>query len=320
MSSPGSPVAVDVSLDAPEGGDIAVAAVRIADREGRMLAESAEMAETAGGGGRFAATLSLRVPDAGGTGRTAAGGGGTAEAAGRYFGRDDISRNHYEVRDSADLHLPWRRPPLAATVELTVAGERIVRTVPVTAPVPQLPYGFGTRVVEILPALSLSVEPAVGVIPVFGPETGTEGAQPGTDAPTAVEIRVRTAANDAPLTAETRIELPDGWTSAPATARHEFRNAGETAAVSFIVTTPSGWRGTAEIRALARARNGGRRSGIRPRIRRGPRGGVRLGNSHDQAPRPALGAIVASGAHDAAVRTRRPPRRPSRGIRDGGGR
>ena len=259
---PGQPVAVDVSLDAPERGDIAVAAVRVADREDRMLAESADAAETAGGGDRFATTLRLRVPDEGGTGGTAVGGGGTAagggtaEAAGPYFGRDDISRNHYEVRDSADLHLPWRRPALAATVELTVAGERIVRTVPVTAPVPQLPYGFGTRVVEILPALSLSVEPAVGIIPVHGPETGTEGTRPGTGTPTAVEIRVRTAANDGPLTAETRIELPDGWTSAPATARHEFRNAGETAETSFVVTPPPGWRETAEIRALARARNG----------------------------------------------------------------
>ena len=179
------------------------------------------------------------------------------------------------MRDSADLHLPWRRPALAATVELTVAGERIVRTVPVTAPVPQLPYGFGTRVVEILPALSLSVEPAVGIIPVFGPETGTEGAQPGTGSPTAVEIRVRTAANDAPLTAETRIELPDGWISAPAMARHEFRNAGETAEVSFVVTPPPGWRGTTEMRALARVSNGDARgasaeaSGLDPEVEYG---------------------------------------------------
>ena len=293
---PGQAVAVDVSLDAPEGGDIAVAAVRIADREGRMLAESADAAETAGGGDRFATTLRLRVPDAGGTGEpggTAESGGGTAEAAGPYFGRNDISRNHYEVRDSADLHLPWRRPALAATVEFAVAGGRITRTVPVTAPVPQLPYGFGTRVVEILPALSLSVAPAVGIIPVQGPETGAGGSaeagvmptgagaqgpdvtRPGTGTPTGVELRVRTASDAGPLTAETRLELPDGWASAPAMARHEFRNAGETAETSFVVTPPPGWRGTAAIRALARVSNGDARgasteaSGLDPEVEYG---------------------------------------------------
>ena len=227
---PGQAVAVDVSLDAPldapEGGDIAVSTARIADREDRTLASSAGEAET---------TLNVRVPETGG------------DAAGPYFGRDGLARSHYEVRDSADIHLPWRRPALTATVDFAVAGSRMARTVPVTARVPQLPYGVATSVVEIMPALSLAVEPETGIISVDPDALDTTGS---------VEIRARAAAHAGPLAAEIRLELPEGWTGTPAEVRHDFRDPGETAEASFVVTPPAAWRGTAEVRALARVANG----------------------------------------------------------------
>ena len=219
---PGQAVAVDVSVDAAAGGDITVSAAGIADREGRVLASSA---------GETEITLNVRVPETGG------------DAAGPYFGREGLTRSHYEVRDSADLHLPWRRPALAATVELAVAGSRMARTVPVIARVPQLPYGFATNVVEIMPALSVAVEPETGIIPV-DPDAS--------DRPGSVEIRVRAAAHAGALAAEIGLELPEGWTATPAEARHDFRDPGETAEASFVVTPPPAWRGAAEVRALAR--------------------------------------------------------------------
>ena len=235
---PGQEVAVEVSVDAAEAGDINISGVRIADREGRVLASAAEPDGVVGSGGGFATTLRATVPQTGGDG---GGGRGVAAAVGPYFGREGLTHSHYEVRDSADLHLPWRRPALVATVDLAVAGSRMARTVPVTAPVPRLPYGVATRVVEVLPALSVTVEPEHGIIPV--------------DPLGSLEVRVRAAAHAGPLSAEIRLQPPDGWTATPAAAHVDFRAPGETAEASFVVTPPPEWRGAAEVRALARVAN-----------------------------------------------------------------
>ena len=74
---------------------------------------------------------------------------------------------------------------------------------------------------------------------------------------------MRTNANAGPLAATVRLELPDGWTATPETVLHEFRNRGETAEASFTVTPPAGWRGTARLRAVARARGMAYRAGYR---------------------------------------------------------
>ena len=204
------------------------------------------------------ATLQIRIPR----------NGRDDPAAAPYFGRDGLAENHYRISDSTDLHLSWRRPGLSAGVELSVAGHVFERTVPVTAQVPRLPYGSVTREVAVLPALSVSVEPAVRIVPVVrepaeGRDPGTAGAggEPVASAPT--QVRVRTNANAGPLAATILLELPDGWTATPETVLHEFRNRGETAEASFTVTPPAGWRGTARLRAVARA--GGReyRTGYR---------------------------------------------------------
>ena len=241
---PGQEAGVGVSLEAPETTDVAFSAVRVVDRAGRLLAEAAGIARS---DESFATELSLRVPDPGR-------GGAVAAAAAPYFGRDGLARSRYEVSDSTDLHLPWRRPALAAIVGVTVEGSPIAYAVPVTAPIPRLPYGFVTRTVEILPALSPSVEPAVGIVPMDG--AGPEDARPDATARRALEVRVRTAAHTAPLAAETRLEVPEGWTANPAAVPHDFRTPGETGEATFIVTAPPEWRGSVELRAMARARDG----------------------------------------------------------------
>ena len=238
---PGQTATVRVSVTTPGPGDIAISAVRLADRGGGTLALTADVGRGEGG---FTAELQLRAPAPGRD-------GATAEAAAPYFGRDGLTRNQYEVLDSTDLHLPWRGSALSATVELVVEGGSVAHSVPVTASVPRLPYGSVTRTVEILPALSVSVEPAVRIVPVEAAGAPSVGPDAGASGP--VEVRVRITANAGPLAAETRLELPDGWTATPAAVRHDFRDSGETADASFAVTPPPGWRGAVEIRAVARA-------------------------------------------------------------------
>ena len=247
---PGESATVRVAVETPGNGDVTVGAVRVASRGGDVLARTADVPRDPQGS---VATLQIRIPRNGRDDPTAA----------PYFGRDGLAENHYGISDSTDLHLSWRRPGLSAGVELSVAGHVFERTVPVTAQVPRLPYGSVTREVAVLPALSVSVEPGVRIVPVVpepaeGRDPGTAGAggEPVASAPAQVRVRVRTNANAGPLAATIVLELPGGWTATPETVLHEFRNRGETAEASFTVTPPAGWRGTARLRAVARA--GGR--------------------------------------------------------------
>lgn len=253
---PGQGLAVGIAVEASGAAGVRVSEARVVDRAGVVLGRTSGFSGTGNG---FAAEMEVRVPEA----------GADAMAAAPYFARDGLAQNHYQVRDSADLHLPWRRPALSVAVDLEVQGTTVMRTTPLTAPVPRLPYGSVTRPVEVLPALSVVVEPAVRVVPVEAAGAPPGDAQPASPTPASdrpatsanrraapLPIQVRITANTAPLPTTTRLEVPTGWAAAPATVAHDFARAGEVAEVAFAVTPPEGWRGAATIEAVSRA--GGR--------------------------------------------------------------
>ena len=242
--TPGQSAAIRLRVEPPESAESDGVTAWIESRGGETLASS-------NGGARLpdgsTEPLEVRVP---------------ATPAAPYFGRGDVSENHYQVSDSADLHLPWRRPALAAGVELAMGGQTIAHTVPVTAPVSRLPYGSVTRRVETLPALSVSLAPGVGIVPVDG--AGGDVDSTGEGGAARIEVRARVVANAAPLSANVRLELPEGWTTVPgtpATVEHDFRGPGEVVDAAFLIAPPAGWRGEAEIAAVARARGTDHRRG-----------------------------------------------------------
>ena len=159
-----------------------------------------------------------------------------AQTAGPYFDRAGLAENHYQVTDSADLHLPWRRPALWAVVDLQVDGVVVSRGVAVTGSVSRLPYGSISRRVDVLPELSVSVSPGVRVVA----------------AARQVEVVLRVEANLPDVTAEASLELPAGWTASPASIRHDFRSRGEVVETAITITPPDEWSGEAVIHALAR--------------------------------------------------------------------
>ena len=224
---PGQGLAVGIAVEVFGAAGVRVSEARIVDRAGVVLGRTSGFAQTGDG---LAGEVEMRVPEA----------GAGAMAMAPYFDRDGLAQNHYQVTDSADLHLPWRRPALSVAVDLVVEGTTIAYTTPLTAPVARLPYGSVTRPVEVLPALAVVVDPPVRVVPVDG-----AGAP--------IPIHVRATANTGPLAATTRLEVPTGWAAAPATVVHDFTRAGEIAEVAFQVTPPDGWRGAATIEAVSRA-------------------------------------------------------------------
>ncbi len=224
---PGQGLAVGIAVEVSGAAGVRVSEARIVDRAGAVLGRTSGFVRMGNG---FSAELEAGVPEV------------DADAMGvaPYFGRNGLAQNHYQVTDSADLHLPWRRPALSVAVDLVVEGTTIAYTTPLTAPVPRLPYGSVTRPVEVLPALAVVVDPPVRVVPVDG-------------AGAAIPIHVRVTANTGPLAATTRLEVPTGWAAAPATVAHHFTRPGEIAEVAFQVTPPGGWRGAATIEAVSRA-------------------------------------------------------------------
>ena len=181
---PGQRLAVGIAVEVAGVAGTGVSEARIVDRSGVVLGRTSGFARTGSG---FAAEMDVRVPEAG-----AGAGVGVP-----FFARDGLAQNHYQVADSADLHLPWRRSALSVAVDLVVEGSTIVYTAPLTAPVPRLPYGSVTRPVEVLPALSVVVEPAVRVVPVgAAPDAPPGDGRPGR--PTTASDRPATPVNAGP--------------------------------------------------------------------------------------------------------------------------
>ena len=184
-----------------------------------------------------------------------------ADFAGPYFARVGLAENHYQIADSVDLHLPWRRPELRAEVVMRVNSILVATTVPVTGSVSRLPYGSVTRRVDVLPAVSVAVTPAVRVVAagdaaaVEPAERGDPGAERGGQGvPTArdVVVLVRLEANAPDVSAEAELELPAGWTATPASLRHDFRSRGEAVEALITIHPPEGWSGEATVGAVAR--------------------------------------------------------------------
>ena len=182
-----------------------------------------------------------------------------------YFTRSGPAETHYEVDDSADLHLPWRRPQAHAVVGLQVLGRHLTRTVAITGSVSRLPYGSLARRVEVLPVFSVSLTPRVRVVAREsgregdgGPRAGEAGRPRGIDSRDRgggageIQVLVHMEANHPDLSAEAELELPAGWTAMPTSVRHDFRSRGEVAEALFTLLPPAEWSGDAVVEAVAR--------------------------------------------------------------------
>ena len=219
---PGEVVGLEVRVESAVPGSVELAAARVVPGGGEPVTVSLD------------GPSQLRIPAGAWTGRP-------------YFHRGGLAENHYQVSDSAALHLPWRSPRFFVELELMVDGVEVARMQPVVGMAPNLPYGSLARRVEILPAVSVSARPAVRVVPLAS-DGGT-----GESASRAIEVIVRMEANAPDVSVEGRLELPAGWTATPASVRHDFRSRGEVVEASFSISPSPGWNGDAVLEAVARA-------------------------------------------------------------------
>ncbi|MGH9584286.1 MAG: PIG-L family deacetylase, partial [Bryobacteraceae bacterium] len=140
-----------------------------------------------------------------------------------YFSRPDIEQSYYNIDDKRFLNLPLAPYPLAAWADFSFDGAPIrigeyVQTVKRVA-------GYGTVLepLAVAPAIGVSISPRAGIVPL------TAKSFPVTSV---VHSNVK-----GPAKGTIRLELPQGWTSKPASASFNTSEDGQDQSATFQVTS-----------------------------------------------------------------------------------
>jgi LmbE family N-acetylglucosaminyl deacetylase len=149
--------------------------------------------------------------------------------------------DRYAIEIPEHHMLPWSPADVAATVRYTAAGVSATHNAPAYYRY-EGPWvgGEKQKIVNVVPVLSVSLAPDVGVVPL------TAGGR-------AREFRVTVQNNSTTGgPANVRLEAPPGWQVAPATATLDFSLEEEAVTARFMVTPPAKLApGTIEIKAVA---------------------------------------------------------------------
>jgi LmbE family N-acetylglucosaminyl deacetylase len=172
-----------------------------------------------------------------------------AAATRPYFSRASIGETRYTVgpgprtdrggqAPTLAVGRPFDPPAFTTLVECDVEGTPIQVQVPVVRRESQLPYGYVTRELEVLPAVGLTMTPAVLVVP-------TDGKAHTMD----VQVDVVTYST-AGASGDARLDVPPGWT-ATRSQTFALTSAGARSRLTFRVTTPALSAGQHRVKAVA---------------------------------------------------------------------
>ena len=233
---PGQSFSVSVSLANGAAGPLEVEATEVVVPAGWTVAKGEGGGGTTleGGGVRQVRFTVLVAPDA---------------RPSQPYWRRESSRDRNELLDPTPETLPWRPPDVVARVRCRVAGIALALAAPAVWRYPG-PFVGGEKrhVVQVVPALSLRVEPEIAVVPTAGPRPP-------------LELRVRVAnLGPGPAEAAVRLVAPPGFAVEPPEVGVGFRQEGEELAARFRIVPPAAIReGTTVVRAVAVS--GGREHG-----------------------------------------------------------
>jgi LmbE family N-acetylglucosaminyl deacetylase len=144
-----------------------------------------------------------------------------------YFERASIAEPRYTIRDRSQIYRPAAEPAVTARARYEVAGVSVDVHSIVRRREPRLPYGDELRELMVVPAIAVNVSPRIAIVPLAA-------------AAKQVEIRVELLNNiEKGGGGRLALQLPAGWTSAPAGIDFTFARQGERSAHRFIVSMPS---------------------------------------------------------------------------------
>ena len=158
-----------------------------------------------------------------------------------YFSRRSIGETRYTLVDKTEPGRPFAPPAFQVTARAEVEGVAFDVVVPVMRREAQAPYGMVLRELEVLPSVGLTMTPSVLVVPAGGK-------------PRSVDVQVDVVAYAASGASGTvALELPDGWTSKPASHQLALAIRGARARLTFSVAVPSLAEGQHRIKAVAQS-------------------------------------------------------------------
>ena len=144
-----------------------------------------------------------------------------------YFARKSIQDARYTIADPAQIYRPSSEPPLEAVARYEVNGVPVDIRRAVTRLEANLPYGYDTRVLAVVPPLAVTLSPGQGVVPV------SKSAK-------TVRLRAEVLHNREGQSSGTlALKVPPSWKVEPTTHAFRFSHAGERGLYQFTVSIPS---------------------------------------------------------------------------------
>jgi hypothetical protein len=139
-----------------------------------------------------------------------------------YFSRKNVEQSYYDILDPRYLNLPTMPYPLSAEVTYRFGGVEGHVTGVVQAPHRYVGPGQLLEPLLVAPAISLTVSPQAGVVPIG-------------NATLHLRVAVRSSAKG-PATGTLKLDLPAGWTSEPASAPFSTAAYNDERIVNFLIT------------------------------------------------------------------------------------
>ena len=136
-------------------------------------------------------------------------------------------------------NLPFAPPVAQARVELTLNGERVVVTQPVEYRFADKTFGEIRRELKVAPAVTLTVNPQLLVIPSESQNRTRE-----------ISVEITDNARR-PINGSVKLIAPQGWKVENDARPLAFTKQGEKAARTFKVTPPTGANGVFDLQAVA---------------------------------------------------------------------
>jgi LmbE family N-acetylglucosaminyl deacetylase len=226
---PGQTFWVEVRMICASGAPVTLQDVRLASTEGEQWAVEAQGPR---GGALppdkpFIVFFKVTVP-------------ANAASTKPYYSRDSIETPFYHIDDPRDRNRPFGPYPLSAWAQVGFQGARIHLGEVVQTAQRERGRGEVMQPLAVAPAVSVSVSPRAGVIPL---------ATPTTSLTVTVRSDVMTRAHGA-----VHLKVPAGWTASPTSAPFDIAKAGEDQRITFRVAANGLRNAEYTIDALARFR------------------------------------------------------------------
>ncbi|MHB1023651.1 MAG: PIG-L family deacetylase [Acidobacteriaceae bacterium] len=139
-----------------------------------------------------------------------------------YFHRDSVEQSYYNIDDKRYLNQPLSPYPVQAWASFTYNGVRIQLGQDVQTVTRANGPGDVYEPLVVAPAISVGIEPSAGIVPL-------EGAS--------LSLTARIHSNvKGPAQGTIHLELPEGWTSTPASADFSMGKDGEDENIRFTIT------------------------------------------------------------------------------------